>query len=253
MKSLKFRHLSKASQHYAFWVIAIPLVFGAICSSVYVKANDEQSKSGLSPNKATPPSVLVALSRSETNKLFSSVPRNRLSASSSLGRFRNDVEGLTLSQIEQPKFWMDRSAEGAVPPVMAVLGSYGSERSVRSLVNHISFQIDPKTIPNGESRSIVADYPVAATLAKIKDLSVRRTVLQKIYRTQSERELRLCLWVLNETETTEIARYLVDVSRQDATKRVATEEVEQATTNLKRAEVLLEKPDELLSFDPSMP
>ena len=82
---------------------------------------------------------------------------------------------------------------------------------------------------------------------------VRRNVLQKIYRTQSERELRLCVWVLSDTETTEIARYLVDVSRQDVTRRVATEEVEQATTNLKRAQTLLEKPDDLLAFDLSTP
>ena len=252
MKTHKLRRPTKVNQQHSVWIVALSVAFGATCVSVYVSANEE-FKSGSPSNKAATPPVLVTLSRSETNKLFSSVPRNRSSASSSLTRFHNDIERLALSQIEQQKFWMDKDAEGVVPPVMTVLGFYGSELSVRSLTNHISFEIDPKTVPHGESRSVIAGYPVAATLAQIGGLEVRRNVLQKLYRTESERELRLCLWVLNAAETPDVTKFLIDLTRQDASKRVATEEVLKTTANLKRAQKLMETPNDILNFESLTP
>lgn len=188
------------------------------------------------------------VAKENVQKLFSANKNIRIPVGFDFTRTQYEIERYIGSQMAQPRFWKNRDSEGSTLLAIQVLGTYGSEFVVPDLVNHIKFQVDPKTFRVGASRTVISLYPVASALSQIGGISVRRNVLQKLYRTEDEGELRLCVWVLNETEGANVAEFIVDSALQSVTQNVATEEVERAIINIKRAKTLIRNPNSLLDF-----
>ena len=163
----------------------------------------------------------------------------RFRAASQLVSLPGEVENELRGKLMEPGFWENREAEGSTTAALWVIGRWRFEKYAPMLAQHIDFELDVTTFPSGISITPLAPYSAAAALAKIGGKETRQAVLQKLEVAEKEKERRLCVWVIQQSEGKEWADVVLNAAVQKAPNEAAKNNLQAALQLLRTEKFLL--------------
>jgi len=109
-------------------------------------------------------------------------------------------------------FEMDKGNAFGSPRNLAIMqmGYWRFEEAAHLLAENIDWRIDPATFPDGMDVHPVACYPAACALHMIGGRAVWAAMVAEIQKTEDDGRLRLCCWVLSETEGEKVALAILE-------------------------------------------
>lgn len=177
--------------------------------------------------------------RQVVQNVFSDDRLTRLLATSHLRILPSYIKSDLRPKLADPGFWTNRDSEGSSAQALGVIGQWRFADFAPVLSENIGFEIDAKTVPVGAKLPPSAPYPAAAALAEIGGKETRQVVLRKLTRTADEKERRLCLWVLTQSEGKEWVETVLVTALKDAVNLKGKENLEEALKLLRANTPLL--------------
>lgn len=121
------------------------------------------------------------------------------------GEIRNRLVVLCKTLLANP----DPEFDGPFDQVLKVVGQLRIESLTSPLLTRIDFQLDPKSAPVGGFLGAASYYPVAQALIKINGRKLTDGVMRRVAGSTDETTLRICVWVLTETQGKDLTTFLV--------------------------------------------
>ena len=139
--------------------------------------------------------ALVEQVKAVVGKVQDGDETTRIHAANLVRRIRTTITGKLLEQLDKGK--RDYSFNGTTHTAMQLLGEAGGPIAVPKLMEMITFELSSERIACSGEISAINFYPAAEALASIGGPQVLNAALQKIKKTDDDKTIRLCAWVVS--------------------------------------------------------
>ncbi len=133
----------------------------------------------------------------------------------------------------------DRADGGPAHQMIQAIATMRSRGSIPWFLQHVDFELDPKSFPKGTAVTASSHYPIAAALADIGGQAVRAGVIKMIRYPQDDKQMRIAAWILLKMEGKSWAPVILDHAIRQASDPDRKKNLQKARTLLKEGNAIL--------------